>query len=156
MSHRTSHQCVAFSLSSERQYSDERYLFHDVFSNQIQISVVTSMHHFMRKRKTSSVTRSHVLQFDFTSYLKSIDHRISIRSFLHSSHRCMISSRRRNLLESFKQYVAEKALKCASLKKFQKFATMTVTFILQQIRVYRVEEVCSKTSDNTSLRKLHR
>ena len=35
MSHRTSRQCVAFSLSSQRQYSNERYLFHDVFFNQV-------------------------------------------------------------------------------------------------------------------------
>ena len=35
MSHRTSRQCVAFSFSPQRQYSGERYLFHDVFSSQI-------------------------------------------------------------------------------------------------------------------------
>ena len=34
MNHRTSRQCVAISLSHSRQLSDERYLYHDVFSSQ--------------------------------------------------------------------------------------------------------------------------
>ena len=35
MNHRTNRQCVASSFSSQRQYSDERYLFHDVFFSQV-------------------------------------------------------------------------------------------------------------------------
>ena len=35
MNHKTSRQCVAFSFSSQRQYSDERYLFHDVSFSQV-------------------------------------------------------------------------------------------------------------------------
>ena len=59
--------------------------------------------------RTSSNARSHVIQFDFTSYLKSINHRISNRSFLQSSY-----------------------------------------------RIYQIEKVCSKVSDNASLKKSHR
>ena len=35
MNHKTNRQCVAFSFSFQRQYSNEKYLFHDVFFNQI-------------------------------------------------------------------------------------------------------------------------
>ena len=70
------------------------------------------------ERRNFSNARSHVLHFDFTLYLKSLDYRISIRSFLQFSHRCMIQniSRWKSLFENFKQYVVKKV---TSLKKFE-------------------------------------
>ena len=81
-----------------------------------------------------SIFRSHALQFDSTSYLKSINHRISIRSFLQSSHRCMISSRWKSLLENFKQYVVEKILKYASLRKLYRWKNLHENFKSNQTR----------------------
>ena len=56
----------------------------------INFRIDVSFHEDSEHDRNFSDVRSHVLQFDLTSYLKSIDHRISIRSFLQSSHRCMI------------------------------------------------------------------
>ena len=94
MNHSTNRQCVAIALSSQRQL-----LRHKIFVSwcivysilDINTHIDASSHEdAYSERRNSSDVRSHVLQIDSTSYLKSIDHRISIRSFLQSSHRCMI------------------------------------------------------------------
>ena len=56
----------------------------------INLRIDASSHEDSKHDRNFSDARSHVLQFDFTSYLKSINYRISIRSFLQFSHRCII------------------------------------------------------------------
>ena len=94
-------------------------IFYSILDIDFRIDV--SFHENSKHDRNFSDVRSHVFQFDFTSYLKSLDYRISIRSFLQSSYRCMILdiSRWESLLESFKQHIVEKVLKYSSLKKFQ-------------------------------------
>ena len=89
------------------------------------------------KRRTfsdnRSIARSHVLQIDFTSYLKSINHRILICSFLQSSHRYMIRHWK-SLFESFKQYIVEKILEVTSLKKLHRWKSLHENFKSNWIR----------------------
>ena len=87
------------------------------------------------KRRNFSDVRSHVLQFDFTSYLKSLNHRISIRSFLQFSHRCMILSRWKNLFENFKQRIVEKNTSLKKSCRWKNFKTRIV------------EKICTKISN---------
>ena len=101
------------------------------------------------KHRTRSDIQSHALQIDFTSYLKSIDYRISIRSFLQSSHRCMIwfknLLRWKSLLESFKQCIVERISKVTSLKESISNGSQSFLFF-NKSKVYRVEKACSKVS----------
>ena len=89
------------------------------------------------KRRTfsdnRSIARSHVLQIDFTSYLKSINHRILIRSFLQSSHRYM-TRHWKSLLESFKQCIVEKTLEITSLKELHRWKNLHENFKSDWIR----------------------
>ena len=91
------------------------------------------MLYFMKKFQTFSIIRLHVLQFNFTSYSKSINHRISIRSFLHSFNRCMILSRWKSLFENFKQRIVEEII---SLRESHRWES------------YIVEKVCTKVSNS--------
>ena len=99
------------------------YLF---LSSRYQIS-----HRCFISWRNSERFRSHVLQFDLTSYLKSIDHRISIGSFLHSSHRCMILSRWRSLLENFRQRIAERVTSLKKLHRWKSHIAERVTSLRQ-------------------------
>ena len=63
-------------------------IFYSILDINFRIDV--SFHENSKHDRNFSNVRSHVLQFDFTLYLKSINHRISIRSFLQFSHRCII------------------------------------------------------------------
>ena len=73
------------------QTIDICFMMYRLFNSRYQYHIDASSHEdAYSERRNSSDARSHVLQIDSTSYLKSIDHRISIRSFLQSSHRCMI------------------------------------------------------------------
>ena len=81
--------------SHSRQYRttqtiDICFMMYRLFNSKYRISHRCSISSRHSERRNSSDLRSHVLQIDSTSYLKSIDYRISIRSFLQSSHRCMI------------------------------------------------------------------
>ena len=89
-------------------------IVYSIFYIKFYIDISSHEESYSKRRNFLNI-RSHVLQIDFTLYLKSINHRISIRSFLHSSHQCMILSRRKNLLENFKQRIVERI---TSLKKF--------------------------------------
>ena len=113
-----------------------------------QLSVDASFHEKAHaKHRIRSDIQSHVLQIDFTSYLKSIDHRISIRSFLQSSHRCIIwfknLLRWKSLFENFKQCIVEKTPEVISLRKFISNDSQSFLFF-NRSKIYRVEEICSK------------
>ena len=76
----------------------------------------------LKKKQIQNLERFQLLDRTFyNSILRHISsqyvYRISIRSFLQFSHRCMISSRWKNLLENFKQCIAEKVSKVISLRK---------------------------------------
>ena len=86
-----------------------------------------------------SITRSHVLRFDFTLYFKSI--RVSnLDSFVFAIFISMHDldqniSRWKNLFENFKQRIAEKI---TSLKKSHRW---------KSFKTRRVEKVCTKISN---------
>ena len=76
----------------------------------------------------------------YNSILRHVEiNRISIRSFLQSSHRCMILSRWKSLLESFRQRIVEKITSLRKSRRWKSFKTRIV------------ERVCTKTSNQTEL-----
>ena len=84
-----------FAFFSSSHDWDTTYLLHDVLDTWFQISDSISLFHLRNRdseHRNSSDIRSHVFQVDTTSNWKSIDHRISIRLFLRSSHRNMTQS----------------------------------------------------------------
>ena len=124
MNHNTSRQCVAIAFSFSRQlFRHKIFVSWCVVYSILDINIhidVSSHEDAYSERRNSSDARSHVLQIDSTSYLKSIDHRISIRSFLQSSHRCMIwieFTALKEFARSSKQYIIEKTSKVTLLKK---------------------------------------
>ena len=64
-------------------------MFYSILDINFHIDVSLHEDAYLERRNFSNI-RSHVLQIDSTSYLKSTNHRISIRSFLQFSHRCII------------------------------------------------------------------
>ena len=100
------------------------------------------------ERRNFSDIRSHVLQFNLTSYLKSIDHRISIRSFLQFSHRCMIKSRiYRN------KRICTKASEYTSLREFQNLSLRKLEFasLRKLARKLRANQnICTKQKTQTN------
>ena len=88
-------QSIWLSLLRQTQTKDTWVIVYFLFNSRYQIAhrcfiLWRVIFRTLHSSDIRSITRSHVLQSDLTSYLKSMNHRISIRSFLQSSHRCMI------------------------------------------------------------------
>ena len=132
----------------------------------INIHIDDSLHeNAYSERRNSSDARSHVLRFDFTSYLKSI--RVSnLDSFVSAIFTSMYDlvlqdlRHRKSLFESFRQRIAERV---ASLKKshcwksfrIHRWESLHESFRLNSLKYWAesTDECCEKMLKNTVFAK---
>ena len=131
MNHITSRQCTLdfIAMLRSRVLVLQMYL---LLNSRYQLSFrcVISWRSIFRTSLSSdirSIARSHVLQIDLTSYLKSIG-LSNLHSFVSALYDLVLQNlrHRESLLESFRQYIAEKALKVTALKKSACDATTVI------------------------------
>ena len=135
-----------FALSSISQYSDKRYLLHDVTSIQFQIFNSASMLHLMKIQNTIAILQI----LDRTFYNSTLRHiscqymSSNLDSFVFAVFASMydlvlqnlrhweslLESSRQYIAERVRIYIAEKALECASLKKPSRWKSLHENFKL--------------------------
>ena len=154
MNHCTSRQCVALSLSSSSQRSDEKYLLQSVSFSQFQISVVLSMHHLMRRHFISS---THVSKTSMLSSYKSILFFVETYHLIEDRF-VRFCSLRIDAWSDLRNYLIEEA--CTKASEFRSHFVERVCWqqwqsltCFNKSRIYSIERACTKASEYASLRK---